>query len=1345
MHHQIFGHSFAEFVALILLPGLAFYFLNKMKASVHGNAKDVDTGASGLMTTSTETNSGVSSSTDLMTTSTETNSGGSSSTESNNGASSSLIASTENCYEVFLNFRGSDTRKGFTDHLYHGLRNAGIDVFRDNNELSQGKNIRPELLAAITKSKILIPILSEKYGTSSWCLDELVQIMECKNNNGQIVLPIFYKVKPTEVRNQTGKFGDAFRERERCLRERSSFDPTILGKWKKALDEVSTLKGYEADGYEAKLVKSVVRKALSELKKNFELGITENLVGIDSHVKEVMEFMDNKSHATLFVGIHGMGGIGKTTLAKAIYNKLSNQFEHRSFIADIRESWKRGVRHLQKQLINDLLNGENEVRNEDEGTWFISSKFKGKKVLVLLDDVDNVVQLEHLARYRDWFSLGSRIIITTRNKRILEKFGVDYDYDHKEMDNSQSLILFSKHAFRMDSPPGKFEDLTQEVVSITGGLPLSIEVFGSLLCGKETAQWRDTINKLKKIPNMEVQERLRISYEALDDQQKEIFLDIACFFIGTDKRIASYMWEACDFFPGEGIEALRFMSLIKIVNDHELVMHDQLRDLGREIVRKENQRQPQYRSRLWDSEEALKVLKDHGGTDEIEAINLSEGSTSGFATIFYLKEDGDIYTEKQFKNLTNLRYLHMIKAHLSGDFKDLMKGLKWLQWRICPTSFEVNNFDVKELVVLELQGSNINEKWGGWSFFKMAKKLKYLDLSHCQHLENTDFLSAFEKLEVLILQGCTALKRIDASIEDTEGLLRLELCSSYALHLAGGADAGAERPVPRFCLGELPAEIGKLKSLRQLDLFGTPSLSALPNSIGSLENLEILDITWSGIEELPNGIGSLRKLRELRAKWCENLKGILVESMANLSSLRRLDFRDCDKLQSLPELPSGLTDLGVTCQSRKLPSLSHLAHLKELVVHGCDNLQCIQELPSTQLKSSKCSQPTDIEESESPQSLNTPFKLEVLNVSVCESIKMLDVSQFVHLRTLDLCNIPKLLEVRGLDKLMYLESLTIESRNSIKRLDLPKFGCLKKLNVDGSNEFLADSYNTLTEIQGLDRSEFLERLDINDCVSIGRLDVPKSGRLKELEAIGCENLAEIEGLDRSEYLESLDISWCTSIGRLDLPKFGMLKKLEARHCKKLAEIQGLDSLEYLESLDISRCISIGRLDLPKFGMLKKLEAQHCKNLAEIQGLDSLEYLESLDISRCTSIGRLDLPKSGSMKRVNVGWCKKLAEIHGLDRLESLEILEISWCTSIERLLLPKSGSLKRLEARDCKNLVEIRGLDRLEFLEKLNIIGCKSLKKIPELSGTQIYRYYQITYGEDYEPCPYWTDDSDEE
>ncbi|XP_048140290.1 disease resistance protein L6-like [Rhodamnia argentea] len=257
MVHLSFGHSFAELVALILLPGLAFYLLNKKKAGARRNEEDADTGAPGSMTPPTEANSDGSSSfptetNDGGSTSSpmETNNGASSSspTETNNSASSSSTATTGNRYEVFLSFRGPDTRYGFTSHLYKGLHDAGIDTFRDEEELPQGEDIGPEILAAITKSQILIPILSEGYGTSSWCLNELAQIMKCKNDNGQMVLPVFYKVKAADVGHQIGNFGKAFHEREERLLERPSFDRTSLEKWKKALGEVSTLKGYEADG-----------------------------------------------------------------------------------------------------------------------------------------------------------------------------------------------------------------------------------------------------------------------------------------------------------------------------------------------------------------------------------------------------------------------------------------------------------------------------------------------------------------------------------------------------------------------------------------------------------------------------------------------------------------------------------------------------------------------------------------------------------------------------------------------------------------------------------------------------------------------------------------------------------------------------------------------------------------------------------------------------------------------------------------------------------------------------------------------------------------------------------------
>ncbi|XP_056165627.1 uncharacterized protein LOC115666123 [Syzygium oleosum] len=251
--------------------------------------------------------------------------------------------------------------------------------------------------------------------------------------------------------------------------------------------------------------------------------------------------------------------------------------------------------------------------------------------------------------------------------------------------------------------------------------------------------------------------------------------------------------------------------------------------------------------------------------------------------------------------------------------------------------------------------------------------------------------------------------------------------------------------------------------------------------------------------------------------------------------------------------------------------------------------------------------------------------------------------------------------------------------------------------------------------------------DLDDDLALGVVDgvdfLPYE-HMEALEKYVCMTstnsrfLAEIQGLDRLEFLESLDISWCTSIEKLDLSKSARLKNLEVSHCENLAEIQGLDTLEFLESLDISKCASIERLDLPKSGRLKILNAVDYINLAEIQGLDRLEFLEDLDISECDSIEKLDLSKSRRLKKLKVVDCENLAEIQGLDTLEFLESLDISKCVSIERLDLPKSGMLKILNAVDCINLAEIQGLDTLKFLESLDISGSRSLKTIPELSGT---------------------------
>ncbi|KAL3743666.1 hypothetical protein ACJRO7_018867 [Eucalyptus globulus] len=221
-------------------------------------------------------------------------------------ASSSSAASTDSDnYDVFLSFSGKDTRKTFTDHLYNGLVNARIRVFRDKNELREGKKIGTELLQAIKNSKISILILSPNYASSKWCLQELVEIIECKKTVGHVVLPIFYHVEPTHVRNQEGSFKETF-----CGLSGKYLEEAVL-KWKQALQEVASIKGWEpaktADGYEGELVKNVVNRVLNELKKTFQPVVTEQSVGIDDAVEDVLRKLDGDPNGTQTVGIYGMG------------------------------------------------------------------------------------------------------------------------------------------------------------------------------------------------------------------------------------------------------------------------------------------------------------------------------------------------------------------------------------------------------------------------------------------------------------------------------------------------------------------------------------------------------------------------------------------------------------------------------------------------------------------------------------------------------------------------------------------------------------------------------------------------------------------------------------------------------------------------------------------------------------------------------------------------------------------------------------------------------------------------------------------------------------------------------
>ncbi|XP_039168163.1 disease resistance protein RUN1-like isoform X4 [Eucalyptus grandis] len=453
-------------------------------------------------------------------------------------------------YEVFLSFRGPDTRTDIADYLYVSMVDAGIRAYRDDEELRTGEELGDQLFQAIRQSKISIPIFSTGYADSPWCLRELVEMVESKNTRGQKIMPIFYNVAPSEVKYQNEHYGNAIVSHLNKKR----FDDETINNWKAALKKVGELKGWDLHSMlnrgKGEFVKEVVNDVLTELKTAY-LEVSDCFVEVDNHVGKIMSMIGAHSHETKIVGIHGMGGVGKTTLAKIVYNQLSNDFVDYCFLCDIR---KTKITRLQNQLLSDILKKKwLDINNVMEGKKEIKERLRSKKVLLLLDDADDASQLEALVQKHEWFGKGSKIIITTRDRGILN---VDETYELTGMDFDHSLKLFSKHAFRRDYPLEQYICHSERAINMCYGLPLALEVIGSLLSGKSEEEWDATLKELEESPQQNVRKKLMISIEALNENQRKIFLDVACFFIGYDKRIVIHLWESCKFLPHESLGIL---------------------------------------------------------------------------------------------------------------------------------------------------------------------------------------------------------------------------------------------------------------------------------------------------------------------------------------------------------------------------------------------------------------------------------------------------------------------------------------------------------------------------------------------------------------------------------------------------------------------------------------------------------------------------------------------------------------------------------------------------------------------------------------------------------------------
>lgn len=334
-------------------------------------------------------------------------------------------------------------------------------------------------------------------------------------------------------------------------------------------------------------IKSVVERVICALYKTRpEFSTTFYTPSLKSGVQDVIQLL-KESKFPLVIGIWGISGIGKTSIARTIYDLIGPYFEGKCMLHNVSGVWGRndGPVSLQKELlfyVNDTTGFKRETLKEN---------LRHKRVLLILEDVNKLDQLNALCGSRSWFGAGSKIIITTRDRRLLKEYRVDHIYRVKELDESESLEVFKWGALGKETTlPEDFVELSRQVVAYSGGWPLALIALGRHLHGKEALHWEGALWSLKNlsIPAPRLLSTLEKSFNELSDNEKQTFLDIASFFIGKNQNDVLQILNRSLQSAALQISLLEDKSLVTIHENNKLEMHILLQAMARDIVKRES-------------------------------------------------------------------------------------------------------------------------------------------------------------------------------------------------------------------------------------------------------------------------------------------------------------------------------------------------------------------------------------------------------------------------------------------------------------------------------------------------------------------------------------------------------------------------------------------------------------------------------------------------------------------------------------------------------------------------------------------------------------------------------------
>ncbi|MED6113048.1 hypothetical protein PIB30_067399, partial [Stylosanthes scabra] len=566
------------------------------------------------------------------------------------------------------------------------------------------------------------------------------------------IIPVFYKIEPTHVRNQTGSYNHVFADYERNLNDR------LVLQWRKALFHAANISGFEYNHdhsrTESDFIEGIVQMIIRKLDHQYTNELRSPFIHDQNYA--CIESMLINSKEVRTIGIWGMGGIGKTTIAAAIFREFSPQYEGSCFLANVREeSSRHGLNYIFNRLLCELLQENVHISTPKIVSSAIIRRLRRKKVFIVLDDVNTSELLENLLGVgQDYLGVGSKVIVTTRDKHVLLSRSVDHIHEVTEMNEENSLKLFSLNAFNTMNPhKDGYWDLAKRALAYGKGNPLALKVLGSFLNSKSEKEWDNALKKLRRIPNADIHKVLRLSFNELDDAEKDIFLDIACFFKGEEREKVARILNECGFYADIGIRNLLDKALISISTNKSIQMHDLIQEMGHKIVCEESLKNPRKRSRVWHPDE---------GSATIETLYLD--MTQG--TEICINSDA-------FRKMPKLRLLAFASSGIGYGIKrvdytlslptnlELPNNLRYIQWDGCPLKSLSTTSWPSKLVELSMPYSNVEKLWDGRQNLPSLEEI-YLYGSR-QLIECPDFSGA-PNLKSIWLNQCESLTQVHPSV-----------------------------------------------------------------------------------------------------------------------------------------------------------------------------------------------------------------------------------------------------------------------------------------------------------------------------------------------------------------------------------------------------------------------------------------------------------------------------------------------------------------------------------------------------------------------------------------------------